>query len=402
MRDLMSLFWQQRGSGRSMFERRCFSRPRLSTALPVLALPTLLIAAFLVEGCARGPSEAVVESRDITATALLKGEVVAPAAARADVHTPYTVAVADVFVTVGKNVRKGDALLLFSAPTNEAYYDQARSAVAAAERALASARSTYAGDLRAAQKALADARAAERRARNAPADQAELPSVEPTNMRMAQEQAVIDAQARMNEGLAPYQQALVAAQEEFRAAQQGAKAAQLKAPIDGTVLAVNIGVGETPDPDNKKPLVTIVNLAALKVAGEADEKQIALLKPDSHAMVTIKEVPGTQFHGSLDEIYSEKAGFLVGRKDVALIDFENTGGKAKPGNEAEAAVTIGEVRDVLAVPTDAVKEDGSHYVVKVKSGTDWVNRRVEIGLSDGRFTEVRSGLKRGEVVIVAP
>jgi RND family efflux transporter MFP subunit len=206
----------------------------------------------------------------------------------------------------------------------------------------------------------------------------------------------------MVEGLVPYQQAVAAAQEQFDAVQAGGKSAQVRSPITGTVLAVNVSVGTAPDPRDKKPLVTVVNLEALKVAAGVAEDRLSLLSPKNPALVTIKEVPNVEFSGSLDEIYSEKAGFLRGQKYVALVDFRNTKGRAKPGMDAAVSIKIGEVHDVLAVPANAVYEVDNQYAVKLREGKEWRQRIVEIGLSDGKYTQIKSGLEEGDVVMTNP
>jgi multidrug efflux pump subunit AcrA (membrane-fusion protein) len=386
----------------------------LRAILQVLGLFSLVLSVVVIAGCAKQSSEATAGRRDITAYLPAEGTVVALASARADVDSPYEVPVEKIYVTVGKNVRRGETLIVFSAPQNQAYYDQARAALVQAQKALDQARSQFGQDVRAAQKQLAASRSTERKARVAAPNQSSPPAgegpstpyppdtgVTSTN-RQADEQAVIDAEARMAEGLVAYQQAVAAAQEQFAAAQAGGKSAQVKSPITGTVLAVNVSVGTAPNPRDKKPLVTVVNLEALKVAAGVAEDRLSLLRPKNPALVTIKEVPNVEFSGSLDEIYSEKAGFLRGQKYVALVDFKNAKGQAKPGMDAIVSIKIGEVHDVLAVPANTVYEVDKQYAVKLREGKEWRQRIVEIGLSDGKYTEIKSGLEEGDLVMTNP
>ena len=386
----------------------------LTTILPVLGLLGLVLSVIVLAGCAKQSSEATAGRRDITAYLPLQGTVVAQASARADIVSPYEVPVEKIYVTVGKNVRRGETLIVFSAPRNQAYYDQARTALVQAQKALDQARGQFGQELRAAQKQLAVSRSTERKARvnasntSSPPAGADQSTSYPADTgvssanRQADEQAVIDAQARMAEGLVAYQQSVDAAQEQFDAAQAGSKSAQVKSPITGTVLAVNVSVGKTPNPRDKKPLITVVNLEALKVAAGVAEDRLSLLRPKNPALVTLKEVPNVEFSGSLDEIYSEKAGFLRGQKYVALVDFKNTKGQAKPDMDATVSIKIGEVRDVLAVPANTVYEVGKQYAVKLQAGKEWRRRIVEIGLSDGKYTQIKSGLKEGDVVMTNP
>jgi len=378
-----------------------------------VGLSSLVLSVLVIAGCAKQSSEATAARRDITAYLPLEGVVVAPASARADVDSPYEVPVEKVFVTVGQSVSRGETLIVFSAPQNQAYYDQARAALAQAQTALSNARKQFGQELRTAQKQLALSRSTERKDRvtaSSPsglADDGRSTSYAPDTgvssaNRQADEQAVIDAEARMTEGLVPYRQAVAVAQEQFDAAQAGGKSAQVRSPISGTVLAVNAGVGKVPNPRDKKPLVTVVNLEALKVAAGIAEDRLSLVTPKDRALVTIKEVPNVEFPGSLDEIYSEKAGFLQGQKYVALVDFKNAKGQAKPGMDATVSIKIGEVSDVLAVPANTVYEVDKQYAVKLREGKEWRQRIVEIGLSDGKYTQIKSGLEDGDVVMTNP
>ncbi len=392
-----------------MLRRLSVSKNGQIAILPILGLLVLVLSVVVIAGCAKQSAEATAGRRDITAYLPAQGTVVAPASARADVRSPYEVPVEKIYVTVGQNVRRGEALILFSAPQNQAYYEQARVVLLQAQKSLEQARGQYGQEVRSAQKRLAASRSTERKARMTTSEGVDSSTSNPpdtsapTVNRQADEQAVIDTQARMAEGLVPYQQSVAAAQEEFDAAQAGSKSAQVKSPITGTVLALNVSIGTTPDPQDKKPLVTVVNLEALKVAAGVDEEKLSMLKPKSPTLVTLKEAPNVEFPGSLNEIYSEKAGFLQGQKYVALVDFRNTKGQAKPGMEATVSIKVGEVRDVLAVPANATyMVDKRQYAVKLREGKEWRQRIVEIGLSDGKYTQIKSGLKEGDVVMTNP
>jgi len=286
--------------------------------LPPLAVAGISLTMGLISGCGQRSTEAEVTRRDITARLVVEGEVIAPATARADIMPPYEVPVEQVYVTVGQNVRQGETLLLFSAPRNQAYYEQARARLVQARQALAQAQNRFSRQLQAAQQRLARSREAERAARTA---QAAPPSATPSPegggaapssptpaansarigsliaRRQADEQAVIDAQARMEEGLVPYQQALAAAQQDFASAQAGSKSAQVKSPITGTVLEVNAEMGKTPDLDDDDPLITVVNLDALHVAAGIHQDQLRQIRPGDVAEVTLEDLPNVRGPG---------------------------------------------------------------------------------------------------------
>jgi multidrug efflux pump subunit AcrA (membrane-fusion protein) len=88
---------------------------------------------------------------------------------------------------------------------------------------------------------------------------------------------------------------------------------------------------------------------------------------------------------------------------VALIEFKNEQGQVKPDMEASVSVRLGQAEDVPAVPTDAIdRDEAGRPVVAVLRGGRWQEVVVDPGLSDGRYTAIRSGLKEGETIKVTP
>jgi multidrug efflux pump subunit AcrA (membrane-fusion protein) len=70
------------------------------------------------------------------------------------------------------------------------------------------------------------------------------------------------------------------------------------------------------------------------------------------------------------------------------------------GSTASVDVTGGEALNVTLVPVSALKDtgDGKYVVYLMKNGQP-VQQEVEIGLQDIINAEVKSGLKRGDVVV---
>jgi RND family efflux transporter MFP subunit len=363
---------------------------------------------------ARRPVSATVVRRDIVASVTADGKVVAPPEARADVRAPYRAPVAKVYSSVGDRVRAGAVLVELSYPTAQVAYEQARAAVKSAEEALAATRKTYQTSIDTAKQHLEEARATERRARAgalpAASDQAGGVSVrEPaadlsqaTNDRQAAEQALITAQEQRTAALAPYEQQLETARASLREAQAGRKVAMIRAPIRGTVLALNAQPGKEIG-DDRTPVATIVDLGKLQVQAALKPDQASALRRDIPVSLTFKELSGQQFTGHVASITTEPGGPLQGERYVAIVAFENDRGLVKPDMNGSAAIQLGETRQALAVPSEAVdKDESARPIVHVLRGGQWQAVVVQPGLSDGRFTEIKSGLKEGETVQVTP
>jgi len=361
------------------------------------------------------PKPFTVVRRDIVAGVPLEGKVVVPPSERADVMPPYRAPVAKVYTSIGANVDRGETLVELSMPNVQSVYEEARSRVREAETAYANAKVTYGGDLKAAQQRLSQARAAEKAAAAPPVVQTTpteggtavtirepaIDTTAATQARIAAEQDVSNAQATLNAALIPYQQQLEAAREAFKDAQSGRKMALVRAPISGTVLALNARAGDEVGKDRKVPVATIVDLDELELHADLKAEHVSSSKEGTPVTLTIKEIPNETFEGTVKSIGTEVSGPLKQQKYVAVVSIRNRKGQVKPGMEAEAIVRAGEVKDVLAVPVDAVHTDESgRPVVRVLQNGNWTPVVVELGLSDGRYTEIRSGLKGNETVQV--
>ena len=68
------------------------------------------------------------------------------------------------------------------------------------------------------------------------------------------------------------------------------------------------------------------------------------------------------------------------------------------GSSANISIVTGEKKDVLAVPTSAVVTTGTQSYVLVLSGGNPVDRPIKVGIVGGIYTQVLSGLKRGQAV----
>jgi hypothetical protein len=68
------------------------------------------------------------------------------------------------------------------------------------------------------------------------------------------------------------------------------------------------------------------------------------------------------------------------------------------GSTASLAITVKQATDVLAVSTQALHADGDQTFVYLVDGSKRTKRVITVGETYGMQTEVRSGLKEGDVV----
>ena len=364
------------------------------------------------------PASAIVTRRNLVAAVPLKGDVVAPPTERADIYSPFQAPVAKVYTTIGANVDRGDVLAELSVPNAQAAYNQARAQVQAAETAYANAAREYDAPVAAARQQLRTAGAAERAARTAPSVSVQTqegsatvtttPATDLqvlTDARVQAEQSVAGAEAAKTTALATYKAQLDSARAYFDEAKSGRKIGMIRSPISGTVLALNAQAGQMAGQDRKTPVAIVVDLDELELQGEIPAENASVVKAGMPVSVTVAEVPNEQFEGRVHSITTRPGGGLLKNKTefLAVIHVKNRKGLVKPGMKAGAAIKLEELKDVLAVPEDAVQKDSSgRPVVKVMVNGRWDPRVVEIGLSDGQYTEIKSGLNEKDVVQVKP
>jgi len=383
----------------------------------------IAILALLIVGAIGGwlyyvghPRPAEVTQRDIVGLIPVSGEVVSPPSARADIGAPFKATVDKVDATIGRHVSKGDVLVRLSVPNAEAIHEQTKANLKAAETAYANTKIQYDRTIDAAQRQLDIARtaeAAERQPHSTTNADGSVTTVIPgtngqaTANRIAADQALLRAKADRDAGLAPYEQQLEAAREANKWARSGEKMGYIRSPISGTVLALNAQPGQQVGNDPKVPVATVVNLDALQIQAPLDDSQAAAVKPGMPVLVTVAEIPNKKLEGKVSRLTSQvvsRAGGLVKQsRYVALIDFKNTDGLVKPGMKPQAALKTGEARNALAVPADAIDKDknGNPSVKTMRNGA-WQAVVVEPGVTDGKYTEIKSGLQKGETIQVTP
>ena len=76
----------------------------------------------------------------------------------------------------------------------------------------------------------------------------------------------------------------------------------VRAPIDGTVLQVNVRVGEVVSPGSPQPPLQLADLSALCVRAELDERDLGSIKAGQAVTVRAAAFPDREFEGSVSSI----------------------------------------------------------------------------------------------------
>ena len=76
----------------------------------------------------------------------------------------------------------------------------------------------------------------------------------------------------------------------------------VRAPIDGTVLQVNVRVGEVVSPGSPQPPLQLADLSTMCLRAELDERDIAAVKVGQAVIVRAAAFPGREFEGSVSSV----------------------------------------------------------------------------------------------------
>jgi HlyD family secretion protein len=180
---------------------------------------------------------------------------------------------------------------------------------------------------------------------------------------------------------------------------------EVKSEMAGTVLSIDEeavkGITQTPilhigKTDEYVVKGFISEYDSLKI----DEKQPVILTSD---VIPDKEWKGTVTKVSLLPEQTENG---MGTEDTAVqypikVSIDAKGIQAKPGFKLIMEIET-EKRQVQAIPLEAVKQDGEEYYVFVVKDGKAIRKEVKIGVTSEEFMELKSGLEKGEEVIINP
>lgn len=165
----------------------------------------------------------------------------------------------------------------------------------------------------------------------------------------------------------------------------------VEAPMAGIVTKRQLNLGEVADDE---PLVVIVN----------DEVLWAELKIFPHQRSAVKS-------GQLAYLAREyrvlKAKIThIAPSDnqapymLARVNVDNTQQTFTPGELVRADIVVETLEVPLAVENRALQTMDGQRVVFVQEGATYERRVLQLGRTDGRFTEVLNGIQRGETYVV--
>jgi multidrug efflux pump subunit AcrA (membrane-fusion protein) len=176
----------------------------------------------------------------------------------------------------------------------------------------------------------------------------------------------------------------------------------ISAPFKGLITKVNVNQGDIiqrnaniieigqPDKFVANVLVTQRDVVAIKIGNDATVSFDAL--PDMSFPAKITQI------ASLATIQQGVVNYKVTVEITA--DAGNSQAILKDGFSAIVDIPVQKKDNILIVPSRAVSHQGQDYTVQLVSGTASETRVVTVGITDYQNTEIVSGLKPGDQLIL--
>jgi multidrug efflux pump subunit AcrA (membrane-fusion protein) len=189
----------------------------------------------------------------------------------------------------------------------------------------------------------------------------------------------------------------------LQTAQNNLAYTNLYAPISGTVLTVSNSVGDTINAGST--FVTIADLSQSELTIYMDPLDYSNIKVGYATNVVFDAVPNVTYTGKVTQI-SPQLVTVQGNSVVegnVVLDAKQAAGvpplTLPLGVTASVDIIAAQANNVILVPVQALHElSPNNYSVFLMVAGKPTLKTVTVGLQDGTFAEIKTGLKAGDVV----
>lgn len=195
------------------------------------------------------------------------------------------------------------------------------------------------------------------------------------------------------------------AEAQIRVAQAGVDRTVITAPFSGVIAHISGELGEftTPSPPGipTPPTIDLIDDSCLYVTAPMDEVDAPKIKIGQEARITLDAMPDKIFPGTIRRIapYVTEIEKQARTVDIEVDFLQIPTDTLLVGYSADVEVVLERKDDVLRIPTQAIRQNNKVWMIDANNRL--IEQQLETGLSNWSFTEIRSGLKAGDQILIS-
>lgn len=230
------------------------------------------------------------------------------------------------------------------------------------------------------------------------------PTPDPTNDILTAKNELLTAQSELQQSLSEFQKLKVGYKEQ----ESKLKNNLVTSPLEGVVLNINVkpkdGIKLGDD------LITIGDPDQELVQLQLSTLNAAQVKPNQSARITIIGPNSKPFQGRVEWVNLQatpeksQSGSSSGQPTVpATVRLDQPTRVLIPGGQVSVEIILEQQKDVIAINTELIQSEGkSSFVWKLDANNQVQKQPVTLGLKDLTKVEIKSGLKVGDTLVIAP
>lgn len=190
---------------------------------------------------------------------------------------------------------------------------------------------------------------------------------------------------------------------------------RITAPMDGTVVSIPVEEGQTVNSSQNTPtIVQLADLSKMLNKMQIAEGDMSKVKAGMHLTFTtladnnkVRKATLEAVDPGLTKMSQGSYDTSTDTTDTAIYYYAralvpNDDGTLHIGMTTQNNIFVKSVRNVLTVSNQAIRHNHGKKVVKVLGDNQQVQeKQIETGITDGMRTEVKSGLKEGDRVVLS-
>ena len=356
---------------------------------------------------------AKVERHDLAKSVVATGKV--QPITNVEIKSKASGIVKKLFVDAGDKIKKGQLLAELDKEEIQAQVEQGHASLAASQASLTGAQADY-------ERAKVDAEGPDvpllKRAYERAVGMAKEGVVSASALEDAQKnyelalnkQNVAKAQLSVLKARIAQSQAQVARdQATLRQLEEQLSYTDIIAPIDGVLLSRDVEIGDAVSSilvlgSSATLVMTLGDTSEVYVKGKVDESDIGKVYLGQPARIKVESFKDKTFEGKVTKI----SPLGVEKDNVTTfevrVSINNPGGELKAAMTANAEIILEEHKNVLQIPEGAIiydKDKKASVEVPDPKGKEGKHKvAVNIGISNGAKTELLSGLKENDEVVL--